>query len=185
MENPRETVSANAEGSICTPQKRRRCLSSYFTVLCNRQCNFSITNIRFQTVLLHFFLPLKRLVWFKFFNLKLQILSAYQRKASDKHLALSCLPQAYHTQGLPDGLLQGPTGPGKKYLSSCNFKEETVFFVQSHENLHRDTIYQKLYLLLCMQPTDHTLLITIIILQVTLSQVYGNINGANKNQNQT
>lgn len=128
------------------PQESRCCLSSYFTVLPNHQCNFSITNTRFQTVLLHFFLPLKTLVWCQFFNLKLQILSADQRKASDKHLTLSHSPQVCNTQGLPGWTATGPGRSGEKYLSSRNFKEETVFFVQSHENPHRDAIYQKLYL---------------------------------------
>lgn len=120
-----EIASANADGSICTPH--RCCLSSYFTVLSSHQCNFSITNIRFQMVLLHFFLSLKTRVRFKFFNFKLQILSAYQSKVSDKHLTLSRSPWVYYTQGLPGWTATGPKSSWNKHLPSGNFKEETVF----------------------------------------------------------
>lgn len=74
-----------------------------------------------------------------------------------------------------DGLPLDLRDPGEKYFSRCNFQKEiaTVFSVQSHENLHMNTIYQYVHI------TDyhhHT--------SITLPQIYGNINGVNRQQNQ-
>lgn len=157
-------MCGSAEGSTCRPKK---CwgITLPHTLPSNHQCNFSTTNISFQTFLLHFFYH-----WRQWYDLSISVKLAdlisvpeqCQRHTSCSPLFTSSLLD----RDCLDGLLLGLRDPGEKYFSRCNFKEEiaTVFSVPSHENLHMNIIYQKQYLLLCTQATDHTSLITIIIL---------------------